>query len=133
MAALALPAVYQSGLAERESASGVVAAMSVAARTSIYDRARQWTGREEGLVSSLISWDEDGHAAPTSSPTGFTLHNVKCSNLGPVWYSFMSSFTTSIAKQLTLWSTLCLASLKTHSHRVKHMVKLQKHGSLLRS
>jgi hypothetical protein len=36
--------------------------------------------------------------------------------------SFTSSFTTLIAKQPTLWS----ASLKTHSHRVKHMVKLQK-------
>jgi hypothetical protein len=58
-------------------------------------------------------------------------------NLGPVWYSFMSSFTssftTSIAKQPTLCPTLWSASLKTHSHRVKHMVKLQKHGSLPRS
>jgi hypothetical protein len=52
--------------------------------------------------------------------------------LGPVWYSFMSSFTTSIAKQLTLCPTLWSASLKTHSHRVKHMVKLQKHNSLPR-
>jgi hypothetical protein len=56
---------------------------------------------------------------------------------GPVWYSFMtsftSSFTTSIAKQPTLCPTLWSASLKTHSHRVKHMVKLQKHGSLPRS
>jgi hypothetical protein len=53
---------------------------------------------------------------------------------GPVWYSFMSSFTssfkTSIAKQPTLCPTLWSASLKTYSHRVKHMVKLQKHGSL---
>jgi hypothetical protein len=52
---------------------------------------------------------------------------------GPIWYNFMSSFTssftTSIAKQPTLCPTLWLASLKTHSHRVKHMVKLQKHGS----
>jgi hypothetical protein len=57
--------------------------------------------------------------------------------LGPVWYSFMSSFTssftTSIAKQSTLCPTLWSASLKTHSHRVKHMVKLQNHGSLPRS
>jgi hypothetical protein len=56
---------------------------------------------------------------------------------GPVWYSFMSSFTsnftTLIAKQPTLCPTLWSASLKTHSHRVKHMVKLQKHGSLPRS
>jgi formate hydrogenlyase subunit 4 len=44
--------------------------------------------------------------------------------------SFTGSFTTSIAKQLTLCPTLWSASLKTHSHRVKHMVKLQKHGSL---
>jgi formate hydrogenlyase subunit 4 len=44
--------------------------------------------------------------------------------------SFTSSFTTSIAKQPTLCPTLWSASLKTHSHRVKHMVKLQKHGSL---
>jgi hypothetical protein len=55
----------------------------------------------------------------------------------PVWYSlmssFMSSFTTSIAKQPTLCLTLWSASLKTHSHRVKYMVKLQKHGSLPRS
>jgi formate hydrogenlyase subunit 4 len=43
--------------------------------------------------------------------------------------SFTSSFTTSIAKQPTLCPTLWSASLKTHSHRVKHMVKLQKHGS----
>jgi hypothetical protein len=53
---------------------------------------------------------------------------------GSVWYNFMSSFTssftTSIAKQPTLCPTLWSASLKTHSHRVKHMVKLQKHGSL---
>jgi hypothetical protein len=53
---------------------------------------------------------------------------------GPVWYSFMSSFTssftTSIGKQPILCPTLWSASLKTHSHRVKHMVKLQKHGSL---
>jgi hypothetical protein len=58
-------------------------------------------------------------------------------HLGPVWYSFMSSFTssftTSIAKQPTLCPTLWPASLKTHSHRVKHMVKLPKHGSLPRS
>jgi hypothetical protein len=47
--------------------------------------------------------------------------------------SFTSSFTTSIAKQPTLCPILWSASLKTHSHRVKHMVKLQKHGSLLRS
>jgi hypothetical protein len=47
--------------------------------------------------------------------------------------SFTSSFTTSIAKQPTLCPTLWSASLKTHSHRVKHMVKLQKHGSLPRS
>jgi hypothetical protein len=57
--------------------------------------------------------------------------------LGLVWYSFMSSFTssftTSIAKQPTLCPTLWSASLKTHSHRVKHTVKLQKHGSLPRS
>jgi hypothetical protein len=57
--------------------------------------------------------------------------------LGPVWYSFMSSFTsnftTSIAKQPTLCPTPWSASLKTHSHRVKHMVKLQKHDSLPRS
>jgi hypothetical protein len=56
---------------------------------------------------------------------------------GPVWYSFMSSFTssftTSIAKHPTLCPTLWSASLKTHSHRVKQMVKLQKHGSLPRS
>jgi hypothetical protein len=45
----------------------------------------------------------------------------------------MSSFTTSIAKQPTLCPTLWPASLKTHSHRVKHMVKLLKHGSLPRS
>jgi hypothetical protein len=54
--------------------------------------------------------------------------------VGPVWYNFMSSFTssftTSIAKQPTLCPTLWSASLKTHSHRVKHMVKLPKHGSL---
>jgi hypothetical protein len=50
-------------------------------------------------------------------------------NTGPVWYSFMSSITISIAKQ----PTLCPASLKIHSHRVKHMVKLPKHGSLPRS
>jgi hypothetical protein len=53
--------------------------------------------------------------------------------IGPVWYSFMSnftsSFTNSIAKQPTLCPTLWSASLKTHSHRVKHMVKLPKHGS----
>jgi hypothetical protein len=47
--------------------------------------------------------------------------------------SFTSSFTTSIAKQPTLCSTLWSASLKTHSHRVKNMVKLAKHGSLPRS
>jgi hypothetical protein len=51
----------------------------------------------------------------------------------PVWYSFMSgftgSFTTSIAKQPALCPALWLASLKTLSHRVKHTVKLQKHGS----
>jgi hypothetical protein len=50
-------------------------------------------------------------------------------NLGPVWYSFMSSFTssftTSIVKQPTLCPTLWSASLKTHSHRVRHMVKLK--------
>jgi hypothetical protein len=34
--------------------------------------------------------------------------------------SFTSSFTTSIAKQPTLRPTLWSASLKTHSHRVKH-------------
>jgi hypothetical protein len=45
--------------------------------------------------------------------------------------SFTSSFTTSIAKQPTLCPTLWPASLKTHSHRVKYMVKLQKHSSLL--
>jgi formate hydrogenlyase subunit 4 len=45
--------------------------------------------------------------------------------------SFTSSFTTSIAKQPTLCPTLWSASLKTHSHRVKHMVKLPKHGSPL--
>jgi hypothetical protein len=33
--------------------------------------------------------------------------------------SFTSSFTTSIAKQPTLYPTLWSASLKTHSHRVK--------------
>jgi hypothetical protein len=49
--------------------------------------------------------------------------------IGPVWYSFTSSFTTSIAKQPTLCPTLWSASLKTHSHEVKHMVKLPKHGS----
>jgi hypothetical protein len=54
-------------------------------------------------------------------------------NYGPVWYSFTSSFTTSIAKQPTLCPTLWSASLKTHSHRVKHMVELQKHSSLPRS
>jgi formate hydrogenlyase subunit 4 len=51
----------------------------------------------------------------------------------PVWYSFMSgftiSFTTSIAKQPALCPALWPASLKTHSHRVKHTVKLQKHHS----
>jgi hypothetical protein len=47
--------------------------------------------------------------------------------------SFTSSFTTSIAKQPTLCPTLWSASLKTHSQRVKHMVKLPKHGSLPRS
>jgi hypothetical protein len=41
----------------------------------------------------------------------------------------MSSFTTSIAKQPALCPTLWSASLKTHSHIVKHMVKLKKHGS----
>jgi hypothetical protein len=55
-------------------------------------------------------------------------------SIGLIWYSFMSnftsSFTTSIAKQPTLCPTLWSASLKTHSHRVKHMVKLPKHGSL---
>jgi hypothetical protein len=40
--------------------------------------------------------------------------------------SLTSSFTTPVAKQPTLWSS---ASLKTHSHGVKHMVKLQRHGS----
>jgi hypothetical protein len=53
---------------------------------------------------------------------------------GPVWSSFMSnftsSFTTSIAKQPILCPTLGSVSLKTHPHRVKHVVKLQKHGSL---
>jgi hypothetical protein len=48
---------------------------------------------------------------------------------GSVWYSFMSSFTssftTSTAKQPTLCPTLWSASLKTHSHKVKHMVKLK--------
>jgi formate hydrogenlyase subunit 4 len=52
---------------------------------------------------------------------------------GSVWYSFMSgftsSFTTSIAKQPALCLALWSASLKTLSHRVKHTVKLQKHGS----
>jgi hypothetical protein len=51
----------------------------------------------------------------------------------PIWYSFTSSFTTSIAKQPTLCPTLWPASLKTHSHRVKHMVKLPKHDTLPRS
>jgi hypothetical protein len=58
-------------------------------------------------------------------------------DLGLVWYSFTSSFTSSfttlIAKQPTRNPTLWSASLKTHSHRVMHMVKLQKHGSLPRS
>jgi hypothetical protein len=53
---------------------------------------------------------------------------------GLIWYSFMSNFTsnftTSITKQPTLCPILWSASLKTHSHRVKHMVKLPKHGSL---
>jgi hypothetical protein len=44
---------------------------------------------------------------------------------GPVWYSFTSRFTTSTAKQPTLCPTLWSASLKTHSHKVKHMVKLK--------
>jgi hypothetical protein len=61
----------------------------------------------------------------------------KTVDIGPVWYSFTSSFTssftTSIAKQATLCPTLWPASLKTHSHRVKHMAKLPKHGSLPRS
>jgi hypothetical protein len=56
-------------------------------------------------------------------------------DLKPVWYSFTSgftsSFTTSIAKWPTLCPTLWPASLKTLSHRVKYMVKLQKHSSPL--
>jgi hypothetical protein len=48
---------------------------------------------------------------------------------GPVWYSFMSGFTTSVAKQPALCLTLWSASLKTLSHGVKHTVKLQKHDS----
>jgi hypothetical protein len=42
---------------------------------------------------------------------------------------FTSSFRTSIAKQPALCPALWSASLKTLSHRVKHTVKLQKHGS----
>jgi hypothetical protein len=57
---------------------------------------------------------------------------LRCA-IGLGWYSYTSSFTTSIAKQPILCPTLWLASLKTHSHRVKHMVKLQKHDSLPRS
>jgi hypothetical protein len=57
--------------------------------------------------------------------------NAWMNNIGPSFMSsFTSSFTTSIAKQPTLCLTLWSAYLKTHSHRVKHMVKLQKHGSL---
>jgi hypothetical protein len=86
------------------------------------------------------------------TPLGTTTSTVRVSSLrhqlpphrrmhsqheGPVWYNFMSSFTssftTSIAKQPALCPTLWSASLKTHSHRVKHMVKLKKHGSLPRS
>jgi hypothetical protein len=44
---------------------------------------------------------------------------------GSVWYSFVSGFTTSIAKRSALWP----ASLRTLSHRVKHTVKLQKYDS----
>jgi hypothetical protein len=60
---------------------------------------------------------------------GMQINKVK----GPVWYSFMSgftsNFTTSIAKRLALCPALWSASLKTRSHRVKNTVKLQKHGS----
>jgi hypothetical protein len=51
--------------------------------------------------------------------------------LGPVWYSFMSGFTSSFTTSIVKRPALCPASLKTLSHRVKHMVKLQKHSSPL--
>jgi hypothetical protein len=53
----------------------------------------------------------------------------------PIWYSFMSGFTNSFTTSIAKWPALCPAlwpaSLKTLSHRVKHMVKLQKHSSPL--
>jgi hypothetical protein len=79
-------------------------------------------------VGLLPCWVVTGGGGGIYKPKTPEAHGTQ-EEEGPVWYSFTSSFTTSIAKQPTLWSS----SLKTHSHRVKHMVKLQKHDSLSRS
>jgi hypothetical protein len=81
-------------------------------------------------------WDwDDKHAHSAHgvvSPHHSTVSHWLCVCVwerGPVWYSFMSGFTTSVAKQPALCLALWSASLKTLSHGVKHTVKLQKHDS----
>jgi hypothetical protein len=83
-------------------------------------------------------WEKLSRAGWAKMAQGFhsaqsqPMHNV---NWEPVWYSFMSGFTSSFTTSIAKWPALCPAlwpaSLKTLSHRVKHVVKLQKHSSPL--